>query len=127
MYEKKFWRPVLSVFSALFLADLGQIPHVESSIGSGRSEDGFVMWRPLHLEDFVLVALERMQFQFEVPEIPEGYSFVGGSCSKNVFRVWIERETIHFRGVSVDRVTWPGRGGKTLRSGAILLKFSLHL
>ena len=35
----------------LFLSDLAEIPDVEPPIGAGRSQDGFVVRRPLNLED----------------------------------------------------------------------------
>jgi hypothetical protein len=48
-----------------------QIPDMKAAVCATASQNGFVMRRPLNLEDFILVRLERMQFQLQVAQIPQ--------------------------------------------------------
>lgn len=76
-------RSVLRILRALLLPDLAQIPDVEAAVGARAGEDGLVVWRPLHLEDLVLVRLERVQLQLQVAQVPERYGLPereGGEC-----------------------------------------------
>ena len=93
-----------SYLRALFLANLAEIPNVEPSIGARGGEDGLIMRRPLNLENLVLVGLEGVQLQLQVPQIPERHGFVGRAGGQDKFRVGIERETVHFRRMRVDDV-----------------------
>ena len=70
-------------------------------VGAGGGENGFVVRRPLNLEDLVFVRLERVEFQFEIPQIPQRHRFVRGSRGQDEFRVRIEREAIDLGRVRV--------------------------
>merc|ERR1719462_76726 len=53
--EEQLGRSVFCVLSVLLLPNLGKVPHVQAAICTGARQDGFVVGRPLHLEDLVLV------------------------------------------------------------------------
>ena len=53
--EEEFGRTVLGVLGRLLLANLGQVPNVESAIGAGRGQDGLVVGRPLNLKQNLLL------------------------------------------------------------------------
>ena len=93
-----------SYLGTLFFADFAEIPNVQSAIGAGRRQDGFVMRRPLHLEYFVFVRFERVKFEFEIAQIPESDSFVRGSGGQNKLGVRVEGETVDLGRVGVDDV-----------------------
>ncbi|CAG5078731.1 Protein of unknown function [Cotesia congregata] len=59
---------------------------------------------PLNLENLVLVRLEGVKLELQIPEIPEGDSFVSASGSQNELGVGVEAETVDLRGVSVHSV-----------------------
>ena len=112
--EEKFRRPVLGVLRALLLSDLGEIPDVQSPISARAGQDSLVMGRPLdlwgtmvsvnsfddkerdlfYLENLVLVALEAVQFELEVPEVPEGHGLVRGAGGEDELRVRVETQTV---------------------------------
>ena len=71
-----------------------------SAICVSQISNGFLS----HLENFVLVRLETVEFELEVPEIPERHGFVGRSRSQDKFRVWVEAEAVDLCGVGVYRV-----------------------
>ena len=47
-----------------------------------------------YLENLVLVALEAVQFELQVPEVPQGHSLVGGAGGENELGVGIETQTV---------------------------------
>lgn len=49
--EQKLWRSVFGVLSSLLFANLGQVPNVETTVSSGRGQDGLVMGGPLDLRN----------------------------------------------------------------------------
>ncbi|CAD6241171.1 GSCOCG00009192001-RA-CDS [Cotesia congregata] len=53
---------------------------------------------PLNLENLVLVRLEGVKLELQIPEIPEGDSFVSASGSQNELGVGVEAETVDLRG-----------------------------
>ena len=93
--EEELGRTILRVLRALLFTNLGQVPDVESAISAGAGEDGLVVGRPLHLEDLVLVTLEAVQLQLEVPQIPKCDSLVSRAGGQDELRVGIEAETVN--------------------------------
>lgn len=124
--EEKFWRSVFGIFSCLFFTNLRQVPDVKTTVSSAAGQNGFVMRRPLNLEDFVLVRLEWVKFQFQVAQIPQSNGLVGRSSGQDEFwrkkisftnsnllkihqiLTWIgiEAQAIDFSRVSIDSVRW---------------------
>ena len=49
----------------------------------------------VYLENLVLVALEAVQFELEVPEVPEGHGLVGGAGGEDELGVRVETETVN--------------------------------
>ena len=47
-----------------------------------------------YLENLVLVALKAVQFELEVPEVPERHSLVGGAGGEDELRVRVETQTV---------------------------------
>ncbi|KAG8238969.1 hypothetical protein J437_LFUL013950, partial [Ladona fulva] len=60
--EEKLWRSVLGIFPALLLTNLTEIPHVKTTVCATGCNYGLIMWRPLDLENFILVRFKGMQF-----------------------------------------------------------------
>ena len=89
---------------ALLFSNLAEIPDVKTSVGSGGREYGFVMRRPLDLKDLVFVRLERVEFQFEIAQIPQSDGLIGGPRRQNEFRVRIEGQAVDLGRVGVDDV-----------------------
>ncbi|KAG8035869.1 hypothetical protein G9C98_002995 [Cotesia typhae] len=77
----KLRRTVLSIFTGLFLANFTEIPNMQTPVGATASKNSLIVRGPLNLEDLVLVRLEGVKLEFQVPKIPEGDSFVSASCS----------------------------------------------
>ena len=71
--EEELGGAVLHVVGRLLLADLGEIPDVEAAVGAARRQDGLVVRRPLHLEDLVLVRLERVELHLRVAQVPQSH------------------------------------------------------
>jgi hypothetical protein len=46
VHKQQLGRAVVQVIFALLLADAAEIPDVNAAVGSGGSEDGFVVRRP---------------------------------------------------------------------------------
>lgn len=85
MNEEQLRWAIFGVFWCLFFSNLRQVPNVQATIGPAAGQDGLVMRRPLNLEDFILVRLEGMQFQFQVTQIPQSDSLIGRSSSQDEF------------------------------------------
>lgn len=49
--------------------------------------------------------LERVQFEFEIPQVPQCNSLVSRAGGKNVLAVGVEREAVDLGRVRVDHVT----------------------
>ena len=47
-----------------------------------------------YLENLVLVALEAVKFELEVPEVPEGHGLVSGAGGENELGVRVETQTV---------------------------------
>ena len=47
-----------------------------------------------YLENLVLVALEAVQFELQVPEVPQGHSLVGRAGGENELGVRVETQTV---------------------------------
>ena len=58
-----------------------------------------------HLENLVFVRLEGMQFQLEVPQIPQRDGLVGRSRRQDELTVRVEGQAVHLGGVCVHYVT----------------------
>ena len=52
------------------------------------------MGRPLDLEDLVLVGLEAVELELEVPQVPEGDGLVGAPGSQDELAVRVETQTV---------------------------------
>ena len=52
------------------------------------------MGRPLDLEDLVLMTLEAVKLELEIPQVPESNSLVSGSSCQDKFRVGVETQTV---------------------------------
>lgn len=83
--EQELWWAVFGIFRSLFFSDLRQVPDVEAAVGSAAGQDGLVMRRPLNLEDFVLVRLKGMQFEFQVTQVPQSDSLISRSSCQDEF------------------------------------------
>ena len=55
-----------------------------------------------YLENLVLVALEAVQFELEVPEVPEGHGLVSGAGGEDELRVRVETQTVDLDTTRVD-------------------------
>ena len=60
--------------------------------------------------DFIAMAFEGVEFQLEIPEIPEGNSFVCRGGQKDEFCGGIEGEGVDCFGMGFDFVGWFGIG-----------------
>ena len=59
--------------------------------------------REIYLENLVLVALEAVQFELEVPEVPEGHGLVGGAGGEDELGVGVETQTVHLRSLTFNQ------------------------
>ena len=59
-----------------------------------------------YLEDLVLVRLEGVQLEFQIPEIPESDGLVGRTRGQDELGVRVKGQAVHFGGVRVDGVRW---------------------
>jgi hypothetical protein len=59
-----------------------------------------------YLEDLVLVRLEGVQFEFQIPEIPESDGLVGRTRGQDELGVRVEGQAVHLGGVRVNGVRW---------------------
>merc|ERR1719319_1334440 len=105
--KQQLRRSIFGILSRLLLSNLRKIPNVEATGSSAGSEDGLVMRAPLHLEDLILMRLEAVELEFEVPEIPQSDSFICGSRGQDELRVRVEGEAVDLGGVRVNRVARP--------------------
>jgi hypothetical protein len=71
MHEEQLGRPVFCVVRGLLRSDRIEVPDVDASVGSARSEmDGRVRG-PSELEDFVGVGLERVELGAQLANVPK--------------------------------------------------------
>ena len=93
MDEEELRRSVFSILRTLLLSNLGQIPDMQSAISARTCQYCFVIRRPLdltqsrqsvifpsvvhYLEDLVFVALEAVQLELEIPQVPQSHRLVG--------------------------------------------------
>ena len=111
----------------LLLADLGEVPDVEAPVGAGGGEDGLVVGRPLHLKDLILVRLEGVQLQLEVPQVPQRHSLVRRPRGQDELRVGVEAQAVDFGRVRVHCVRGlqgKGRRGRVLGRCVLLFKYA---
>jgi len=59
-----------------------------------------------YLEDLVLVRLEGVQLEFQIPEIPESDGLVGRTRGQDELGVRVKGQAVHLGGVRVDGVRW---------------------
>ena len=85
MHEQQFRRPILAVLGRLFFADAAQIPEDYSSVVGARAEDGGLEGMPLERGDRFVVALEGVQFEFEVAQVPDADGVVGAAGCDDAF------------------------------------------
>mmetsp|Transcript_43677 Transcript_43677/g.91142 ORF Transcript_43677/g.91142 Transcript_43677/m.91142 type:complete len:287 (-) Transcript_43677:551-1411(-) len=102
--EEQLRRAVLRVLGALLLANLGEVPDVESAVKAGRREDRLVMRSPLDLVHFLCVSLKRVQLRLEASHVPESDRLIGRSGCQQKLRDRVERETIDLLRVRIDHV-----------------------
>lgn len=77
MHEEQLGRPVLCVVRGLLRSDRIEVPDVDASVGSARSEvDGRVRG-PSELEDFVGVRLERVELGAQLANVPKADGLQG--------------------------------------------------
>jgi len=74
--KQKFWWSILNVIRGLLLPNLAEIPDIESAISATGRQNGLIMWRPLYLEDLILMRLERVELHLCIPQIPQGNCLV---------------------------------------------------
>jgi hypothetical protein len=77
MHEEKLGRPVLCIVGSLLRSDRIEIPDVDASVGSARSEVDRGVRGPSELEDFVGVRLERVELGAQLANVPEADSLHG--------------------------------------------------
>lgn len=67
---------------------------------------------PCHRCDRVIVTYQRVQLGFEVPQVPNAYSLVCGSCCQHIFWGWIEWQGIDCIWMPINRsCRWRCRRG----------------
>ena len=58
-----------------------------------------------YLENLVLVALEAVQFELQVPEVPQGHSLVGGAGGEDELGVRVETQTVDLQTDGVSSIS----------------------
>lgn len=96
MHKQQLGRSIFLIFRSLFEPNLGHVPQVDAAVARRGSENRLVVRRPRELENFFLVRLERVQFQFEVAHVPQRDRLVGRARNQNVFVVRRERDGVDF-------------------------------
>ena len=51
----------------------------------------------VYLEDLVLMTLEAMELEFEIPKVPESHGLIGRASSEDKLRVGVETQTVHLK------------------------------
>lgn len=69
--EEKLGWAVLSVVRCLLFSDGSQIPDVHAAISSSRSKVNGRVRGPCHLKDIIGVGFERVEFQRQLPDVPQ--------------------------------------------------------
>ena len=59
------------------------------------------MGRPLDLEDLVLVGLEAVELELEVPQVPQRHGLVRAPGRKDELRVRVEAQAVHLNNTSL--------------------------
>ena len=56
-----------------------------------------------YLEYLVLVTLEAVELELEVPEVPERHGLVGGAGGEDELGVGVETQTVHLRSLTFNQ------------------------